>query len=172
MNPEFFVVVDVWMCVCVCRGVCACAKAGVRLSLSSTHSVLLSYGFLYLILSPWYLVLSLWCATFLFHSVTLPLCSTPLSTFTCTHTYLHTQAPSRPKHRYQYELDYRYDLFKSILRTTGENTLTIQIRRLLPAEQNSYFSSLFSHWVVSDSLWPRGLQHNRLPCLSLSPRVC
>ena len=26
--------------------------------------------------------------------------------------------------------------------------------------------------VVSDSLWPRGLQHARLPCLSLSPGVC
>ena len=159
-------------CVCVCRGVCACAKAGVRLSLSSTHSVCLSYGFLYLFLSPWYLVLSLWWATFLFHSITLPLCSTPLSTLPCAHTYLHTQAPSRPKHGYWYELDYRYDSFKSILRTTGENTLTIQIWRLLPAEQNSYCGSLFSHWVVSDSLWPHGLQHNRLPCLSLSPRVC
>ena len=25
---------------------------------------------------------------------------------------------------------------------------------------------------MSDSLWPHGLQHARLPCLSLSPRVC
>ena len=25
---------------------------------------------------------------------------------------------------------------------------------------------------MSDSLWPRGLQHTRLPCPSLSPRVC
>ena len=25
---------------------------------------------------------------------------------------------------------------------------------------------------MSDSLWPHGLQHTRLPCLSLSPRVC
>ena len=31
---------------------------------------------------------------------------------------------------------------------------------------------LFSHKVVSNSLWPHGLQHARLPCLSLSPRVC
>ena len=30
----------------------------------------------------------------------------------------------------------------------------------------------FSHTVVSDSLWPHGLQHARLPCLSLSPGVC
>ena len=31
---------------------------------------------------------------------------------------------------------------------------------------------LFSHSVVSDSLWPHGLQHTRLPCPTLSPRVC
>ena len=31
--------------------------------------------------------------------------------------------------------------------------------------------SLFSHLVMSDSLWPHGLQHDRLPCPSPSPRV-
>ena len=31
---------------------------------------------------------------------------------------------------------------------------------------------LFSHSIGSDSLQPRGLQHARLPCPSLSPRVC
>ena len=31
---------------------------------------------------------------------------------------------------------------------------------------------LFSHQVMSDSLWPHGLQHARLLCPSLSPRVC
>ena len=30
----------------------------------------------------------------------------------------------------------------------------------------------FSRSVVSDSLWPRGLQHARLPCPSPSPRHC
>ena len=30
----------------------------------------------------------------------------------------------------------------------------------------------FSHSVMSDSLQPQGLQHSRLPCPSLSPRVC
>ena len=29
----------------------------------------------------------------------------------------------------------------------------------------------FSHWVVSDSLIPHGLQHARLPCLSPTPRA-
>ena len=32
--------------------------------------------------------------------------------------------------------------------------------------------SQFSHSVVSDSLQPHGQQHSRLPCPSLSPRVC
>ena len=31
---------------------------------------------------------------------------------------------------------------------------------------------LFSHSVMSDSLWPHELQHARLPYPSLSPRVC
>ena len=31
---------------------------------------------------------------------------------------------------------------------------------------------LFSRSVVSDCLWPHGLQHSRLPCPSPSPRVC
>ena len=30
----------------------------------------------------------------------------------------------------------------------------------------------FSHSVVSDSLWPHGLQHTRPPCPSPTPRVC
>ena len=33
-------------------------------------------------------------------------------------------------------------------------------------------SLLFSHSVVSNSLWPQGLRHVRLPCASPSPRVC
>ena len=31
---------------------------------------------------------------------------------------------------------------------------------------------LFSHQVMSSSLWPHGLQHARLPCSSPSPGVC
>ena len=30
----------------------------------------------------------------------------------------------------------------------------------------------FSHSVVSNSLWPHGLQHTRLPCPSPTPRAC
>ena len=38
-----------------------------------------------------------------------------------------------------------------------------------PPENYMFFLLLFSCSVVSDSLWPRGLQHARLPCPSLSP---
>ena len=31
---------------------------------------------------------------------------------------------------------------------------------------------LFNLSVMSNCLWPQGLQHTRLPCPSLSPRVC
>ena len=41
-----------------------------------------------------------------------------------------------------------------------------------PGSNHMIMLLLFSHWVVSDSLPPHGLQHTRLPCLSLSPRVC
>ena len=33
-------------------------------------------------------------------------------------------------------------------------------------------SLLFSHSVMSTSLWPHGLQHSRLPCPSPSPGIC
>ena len=36
---------------------------------------------------------------------------------------------------------------------------------------SSQFSQ-FSHSVMSDSLWPHGLQHARLPCPSPTPRAC
>ena len=34
------------------------------------------------------------------------------------------------------------------------------------------YSVQFSHSVVSKNLWPHGLQHARLPCLSPTPRAC
>ena len=39
---------------------------------------------------------------------------------------------------------------------------------------SSYLLSLllFSHMVMSDSLWPQGLQHARLPCASPSLGIC
>ena len=35
-----------------------------------------------------------------------------------------------------------------------------------------YALQLFSRSVMSDSLWPHGLQHAKLPCPSPAPRVC
>ena len=38
---------------------------------------------------------------------------------------------------------------------------------------NQFATSIqFSHSVVSNSLWPHGLQHARLPCLSSTPGAC
>jgi len=38
--------------------------------------------------------------------------------------------------------------------------------------QANNYTLLFSCYVGSDSLWPHGLQHARLPCPTLSPGVC
>ena len=42
---------------------------------------------------------------------------------------------------------------------------------LFPRNHESFQSVQFSCSVVSDSLWPHGLQHTRLPCLSPTPGV-
>ena len=54
--------------------------------------------------------------------------------------------------------------FSHLSREAGSRYLCVvsQVLKLL----------LFSHSVMSDSLQPHGLQHSRLPCPSLSPRVC
>ena len=39
-------------------------------------------------------------------------------------------------------------------------------------EDNDIQFSQFSGSVLSDSLWPHGLQHTRLPCPSSTPRAC
>jgi len=38
--------------------------------------------------------------------------------------------------------------------------------------QPRFISFQFNHSVTSDSLWPHGLQHTRLPCPSLTLRAC
>ena len=40
------------------------------------------------------------------------------------------------------------------------------------AVANKFSSVLFSRSVMSDSLWPHGLQHSRLPCPSPTPAAC
>ena len=42
----------------------------------------------------------------------------------------------------------------------------------LGEDDDSFKLLLFSCLVMPDSLWPHGLQHSRLSCPSLSPRVC
>ena len=44
-------------------------------------------------------------------------------------------------------------------------------KTFLPLEEPP-ISVQFSHSVVSDSLWPHGLQHTRLPCPSTTPIAC
>ena len=39
------------------------------------------------------------------------------------------------------------------------------------SKERNIVSVQFSRSVMSDSLWPHGLQHTRLPCTSLTPRV-
>ena len=41
-----------------------------------------------------------------------------------------------------------------------------------PALFSKFSLLLFSHSVVSDSLWPHGLQYTRFPCPSPSPGAC
>ena len=36
----------------------------------------------------------------------------------------------------------------------------------------SFYSVQFSHSIMSNSLWPHGLQHTRLPCPSPTPGAC
>ena len=43
---------------------------------------------------------------------------------------------------------------------------------LFSRKTRSWGCSCCCRWVMSDSLWPHGLQHTRLPCPSLSPGVC
>ena len=47
-----------------------------------------------------------------------------------------------------------------------------QVTKYLSQKKSSYHLFLFSCSVVSDSLWPHGLQHARLPCPSPSPQAC
>ena len=54
----------------------------------------------------------------------------------------------------------------------GYQTVTFFLEwRMLPQLVNIFHSVQFSHSGVSDSLWPHGLQHARLPCLSPTPEL-
>ena len=56
---------------------------------------------------------------------------------------------------------------------TADGDFSHEIQRcLLLGRKAMAYLLLFSHSVMSDSLWPHGLQHTRLPYPSPSPRAC
>jgi len=59
-----------------------------------------------------------------------------------------------------------------VLCTSSLPVLPFILMPSLPTCSHPKMLSLFSHSVLSDSLWLRGLQHVRLPCPSPSPRAC
>ena len=46
------------------------------------------------------------------------------------------------------------------------------VQSITSPKGNENLSVQFSHSAMSDSLWPHGLQHARLPCPTPSPRTC
>ena len=49
--------------------------------------------------------------------------------------------------------------------------ITVYLKRVFICKVHQFSSDKFSHSVVSDSLWPHGLQHARPPCPLPTPRV-
>ena len=82
-------------------------------------------------------------------------CSDRVHTLACAHAHTHTHTPcthhTRP----------RASVLKPQSTKEANMKLDSGVRQLL-----------FSCSVMSDSLRPHGLQHTRLPCPSLSPRLC
>ena len=54
----------------------------------------------------------------------------------------------------------------------GPNKTKNETEATVSSEATSCFKTLFSHPVISDSLWPHGLQQARPPCPSPSPEIC
>ena len=63
----------------------------------------------------------------------------------------------------------RMDVFRQFTNPVG---LIHPTHSPKPGKHLRWWWLLFSHPVVSDSLWPHELQHNRPPCPSPSPEVC
>ena len=57
-----------------------------------------------------------------------------------------------------------------IFQTQERNPGLLNNRQIL--YRLSYTGFQFSHSVMSNSLWPQGLQHTRLPCPSPTPAAC
>ena len=63
------------------------------------------------------------------------------------------------------------DLSHPGIETASPAAPALQVDSLPLSHQGNPFMLLFSHSVMSDSLWLHGLQYARLPCPSLSPWV-
>ena len=59
-----------------------------------------------------------------------------------------------------------FSMYLLVIKPWGDIGVGQEIKKL-----NDSLLLLFSHSVMSDSLQPHGLQHTRLPCPSLTPRV-
>ena len=69
----------------------------------------------------------------------------------CTHVYKHTQ-----NSKFHFEVTFSFGSLSWFLKTFSNGSKVSQ----------------FSCSVMSDSLWPHGLQHARLPCPSPTLRAC
>ena len=65
-----------------------------------------------------------------------------------------------------------YNLWPSKLSSNGSTAFRDSSSRHFGVWHVKQSVSQFSHSVVSDSLWPHGLQQARLPCALPTPRVC
>ena len=62
-------------------------------------------------------------------------------------------------------------LLPRIFPTQGLNPGLLHCRQILYCLNYQFSSVQFSHSIMSDYLWPRGLQHTRSPCRSPFPRA-
>ena len=84
---------------------------------------------------------------------------------------------NHPSNEYSWLIYFSFDWF-GLLSVQGTNLDSVLKSRdiSLPTNKQLFFlfsqSILFSSSVMSESLWPHGLQHARLPCPSPTPGVC
>ena len=97
----------------------------------------------------------------------------------CPHKDLHRNAPCKTIHSVNTEprwstcWRWALDSSASLKWRKGQLTDTYEWKTRINMYHNKHvLELLFSHSVISDSLWPHGLQHARLLCPSLSPGAC
>ena len=85
------------------------------------------------------------------------------------HLYQFSDSTCKQYDMVSYHLSFSFWLTSLKRQSLG---LSILLQMALYHSFYSWVMLLFSHSVGSDSFWPHGLQHNRLPCPSPSPRAC